>query len=172
MSPVRFRSPALPAADVTPHPGDDTGGFPLTNPADSTSSGDLEGSDANGADGRTMTVNGQNGRSRVQAVVQDGPEDEDVDQGGRLPTAQPTRVPCRDVETIRFLAARDPPSGSPPSLVDGAVAGPHDRWRGVLQTAHDAVGHVHAQHLAVRGHSADLPHARPAHATSRSFGSL
>ncbi|MCW5755579.1 MAG: hypothetical protein KIT24_12805 [Phycisphaeraceae bacterium] len=49
---------------------DDTGGFSLTNPADSASSGEAGGSGRIGANSPTMTGNDLGGRSLVQALVQ------------------------------------------------------------------------------------------------------
>ena len=49
---------------------DDTGGFSLTNPADSASSGEVGGSGRIKANSRTMTGNDPGGRSLVQARVQ------------------------------------------------------------------------------------------------------
>ncbi len=55
---------------LPPMSHDDTGGFSLTNPADSASSGEASGSGGTGADDRTMTGNDPGGRSLVQARVQ------------------------------------------------------------------------------------------------------
>ena len=49
---------------------DDTGGFSLTSPADSASSGEAGGDGRIGANNRTMTGNDLGGRSLVQARVQ------------------------------------------------------------------------------------------------------
>ena len=49
---------------------DDTGGFSLTNSAESASSGEAGGDVGIGADGPTMTGNDLGGRSLVQALVQ------------------------------------------------------------------------------------------------------
>jgi hypothetical protein len=54
---------------------DDTGGFSLTNPADSASSGEAGAGGGIGADSRTMTGSDLGGRSRVQARVQAGVQD-------------------------------------------------------------------------------------------------
>lgn len=49
---------------------DATGGFSLTNPADSASFGEASGAGRIRADGRKMTGNDLGGRSLVQARVQ------------------------------------------------------------------------------------------------------
>jgi hypothetical protein len=49
---------------------DDTGGFSLTNPADSASSGEAGEGGGIGTNTRTMTGNDLGGRSLVQASVQ------------------------------------------------------------------------------------------------------
>jgi hypothetical protein len=48
---------------------DDTGGFSLTNPAESASSGEAGEGGGTGANSPTMTGNDLDGRSLVQALV-------------------------------------------------------------------------------------------------------
>ena len=86
---------------LPPMSHDDTGGFSLTNPAESASSGDACGDGQIGADGRTMTGNDLGGRSLVQALVQV------VVQGGRDEAAD-----SRSVEpSVVSLQCRKGPVG-------------------------------------------------------------
>ncbi|MFO0490839.1 MAG: hypothetical protein ACK51T_00180, partial [bacterium] len=55
---------------LPPMSHDDTGGFSLTNPAESASSGDAGEGGGIGTNSRTMTGNDLDGRSLVQARVQ------------------------------------------------------------------------------------------------------
>jgi hypothetical protein len=93
---------------------DDTGGFSLTNPAESASSGEAGGDGGIGAEGLTMTGNDLGGRSLVQARVQA------VVQGAATPIP---RICLRRRWTGGLVSGIIAPSGANQGLEEEAGVG-------------------------------------------------
>jgi hypothetical protein len=124
---------------LPPMSQDDTGGFSLTNSADSESSGEVGGSVRIEAEARTMTGNDLGGRSLVQAQVQAGVQGV---AGMRLPIGG-----RQVVRTVRGFRASERRSKDGDRQSNVSVRGRDDgdrgrRDRGLCRCACDRGGNV------------------------------